>query len=129
MNTSAIITPDELAVLNLLVRDACKVVLAADTVQLQCYSPHKKLLFAYDILPGTSSGYAGDKLAAVLEDLAGTVRTLFQVYKESDTPVFERIMKIVNGASESVTTRLLQNREFSIITAQIYTVAEEDWVG
>ena len=134
MKTSAEISLSQINALNLVVPSSFTVKVEKGVLKLVCYSPEDtpklKPLFAYEILPLGETGYEGELVAELIEDLSGTVSTLYNVYsEEGGIDILERVLSIVNGASQSTSERLLTNRAYKIMTDEIYTVDATDWFG
>lgn len=134
MITSPIVTESELNTLNLVVPGHFKMRREGRRIFLEFYSPQEMgrgtLLFDYQICPASKQDFSGTLLAVVVEDLAATVANLHHELKDSiDVHPTERVLRIINGASQSVTRRKLPKREFQILTNEIYTMEEEKWFG
>lgn len=132
--TSPNLTDTEVNALNLIVSNWFHVRAEPGRVILEFYSPpetgQRKLLFDYEILPAGHPNFAGTVLGTVVEDLAGTVASLYEGLKDaSEEHALQRILKIINGASAAVTGRRLPQGELRILTNKIYTVEEPDWFG
>ena len=134
MITSAVPTESQLAGLNAIVPSFFKVKVEDNIVVIEFYSPpetgRNALLSSFQILPAANPDYAGSKLAEVVEDLCGTVATLYREYAEKpDMDAIERGMKLIIKTIRSVSQRKLPQNELKIASKSFDSMADRDWFG
>lgn len=134
MITSAILTESQLAGLNAIVPSFFKVKVKDNIVVIEFYSPpetgRNALLSSFRILPAANPDYTGSKLAEVVEDLCGTVTTLYREYAEKpEMDAIERGMKLMIKTIKSVKQRKLSQNELEIINNSFDSIVDRDWFG
>lgn len=131
MITSPTPTESEIAVLNAILPGHVKIRLESGMVLMEFRAPEpgeSVPLFAYEITPAPGGDFAGPGLAELLEDLAATVTNLIRGTGEAaDEHPLQRILLIVNGATESVHRRRVAGGRFRVLTHAIYSTNEDDW--